>query len=188
MNSMSFRRALALVVVLLVTSSIAGTALAATPVLQLPVSGTSKGSDFAGTAYINRFEQRGNDIVAVGFVSGTLTHGNKAVGTAIAGEVTWPVTVRSGGDAGALRTTAVAAATTCPVVHIAFGPVDVNLLGADVALSAVTFDLNGVQGTPLGDLICSVSSLLGNVAGVVKLLNSLLGLLTGLLGGIVPGA
>jgi hypothetical protein len=187
MNCLSFRRALALVVVLFVTSSIAGTALAATPVLQLPVSGTSKGGDFAGTAYINRFEQRGNDIVAVGFVSGTLTHGNKAVGTAIAGEVTWPVTVRSGGDAGALRTTAVAA-TTCPVVHIAFGPVDVNLLGADVALSAVTFDLNGVQGTPLGDLICSVSSLLGNVAAVVNLLNSLLGLLTGLLGGIVPGA
>jgi hypothetical protein len=178
-----------LAVVLLVSSSIAGTALAATPVLQLPVSGTSKGGDFAGTAFINRFEQRGNDIVAVGFVSGTLTRGNKAVGTAIAGEVTWPVTVRSGGAAaGDIRTTAVAAQTTCPVVHIAFGPVDVNLLGADVALSAVTFDLNGVQGTPLGDLICSVSSLLGNVAAVVNLLNRLLGLLTGLLGGIVPGA
>ena len=37
--------------------------------------------------------------------------------------------------------------------------VDVNLLGADVALSAMAFDVTGEQGTPLGDLICSVSSL-----------------------------
>ncbi len=188
MICLSFRRARALTIVLLVSGSVAGTAFAANPVLQMPVSGTFKAGDFAGTASINRFEQRGNDIVAIGFVSGTLTRSNKAIGTAIAGEVTWPVTVRSGGTAGALRTAAVAAQTTCPVLHIALGPVDVNLLGADVSLGAVTLDLVGEQGTPLGDLVCAVSSLIGNVAAVVNLLNSLLGLLTGLLGGIVPGA
>src|SRR6266852_8195406 len=100
MISMSSQRAVAFVIVLSVSSSIAATALAANPVLQMPVSGTFKGGDFAGTASINRFEQRGNDIVAIGFVSGTLTRNTKAIGTAIAGEVTWPVTVRSAGASG----------------------------------------------------------------------------------------
>ena len=189
MIPMNFRRALAFVIVLSVSSSIAATALAANPVLQLPVNGTFKGGDFAGTASINRFEQRGNDIVAIGFVSGTLTRGSKAVGTVVAGEVAWPVTVRSGGALGVnARTAAVTAQATCPVVNIALGPVDVNLLGADVSLSAVTLAIVGQQGTPLGDLVCALSSLLGNVAAVVNLLNSLLGLVTGLLGGIIPGA
>ncbi len=50
MISLRFRETLAFITVLLVSGSIAGTALAASPVLQLPVSGTSKGGDFAGTA------------------------------------------------------------------------------------------------------------------------------------------
>src|SRR5712691_9052709 len=188
MICLSFRRALALTIVLLVSCSVAGTAFAANPVLQMPVSGTFKAGDFAGTASINRFEQRGNDIVAIGFVSGTLTRGSKAVGTVAAGEVTWPVTVRSGGASSEnARTAAVTAHATCPVLNVALGPVDVNLLGADVSLSAVTLAIVGQQGTPLGDLVCALSTLLGNVAAVVNLLNSLLGLVTGLLGGILPG-
>jgi hypothetical protein len=194
MISMNFRRALAFVIVLSVSGSIAATALAANPsrpggVLQLPVTGTLTDGGFAGTASINRFEQRGNAIVAIGFVSGTLTRGGQVVGTVLAGEVTWPVTVRSGGALGAnARTAAVTAQATCPVLNVALGPVDVNLLGADVSLSAVTLAIVGEQGTPLGDLVCAISNLLGNVAAVVNLLNSLLGLVTGLLGGIIPGA
>ena len=45
----------------------------------------------------------------------------------------------------------------------------------------------GAAGTPLGDLVCAASDLLGNVAGVVNLLNSLLGVVTGLLGGLTGG-
>jgi len=78
-------------------------------------------------------------------------------------------------------------ATSCPVLDIALGPVNVDLLGFQVALSAVTFNLAGVSGTPLGDLVCAVSDLVGNVAGLVNLLNSLLSLLTGLLGGLTGG-
>jgi hypothetical protein len=65
--------------------------------------------------------------------------------------------------------------------------VNVDLLGFQVALSAVTLNLSGTQGTPLGDLVCAASDLLGNVAGLVNLLNSILGLLTGLLGGLTGG-
>ena len=78
-------------------------------------------------------------------------------------------------------------AETCPVLNVALGPHTVDLLGFQVALSAVTLDLTGVVGTPLGDLVCAASDLLGNVAGLVNLLNSILGLVTGLLGGLTGG-
>jgi hypothetical protein len=175
----------------------------ANPVLKVPAAGTFQGGgDFAGTISINRFEQRGAQVVAVGFVSGVLTRANRTLGTAVAGEVVWPVAVRSGGIAiargpqsqrgtptlVALRPAPagvmLAQATTCQVLDVALGPINVNLLGAQVALGAVSLSINGQSGTPVGDLICAASDLLGNVAGVVNLLNSLLGLVTGLLGGL----
>jgi hypothetical protein len=174
----------------------------------LQVEGTSsRGGDFAGTVTINRFEQRGNRLVAVGFVQGVLRRGGRAVGTALVGEVAWPVILRSGGtvvvsggvpEAPRLRTiassTAAAAGAgpilvqeTCQVLDVALGPNTVNLLGLQISLSPVVFSLNGAVGTPLGDLVCSVSDLLGNVAALVDVLNGILGLLTGLLGGLTGG-
>lgn len=178
--------------------------------LRLPVTGTfARGGDFQGTITINRFERRGTDIVAVGFVAGVLSRGAQAVGTAVAGEVVWPVRVTSGGvavvnDPAPVSQTArvlraawspgmsAAAplrvqAATCPVLNVALGANTVDLLGVDVALSPVTVDLTGTPGTPLGDLVCAASDLLGNVAGLVNLLNNILGLVTGLLGGLTGG-
>jgi hypothetical protein len=175
--------------------------------LRLPVIGTvARGGEFAGTVSINRFEQRGTQIVAVGYISGLLIRG-ATLRTAVAGEVTWPVVLRSGGQLiayshtpGIARPTPIAwspdarppfgilnaQAAGCQVLDIALGPINVDLLGFQVALSPVTFSLTGGTG-PLGDLVCSVSDLLGNVAGLVNLLNSILGLLTGLLGGLTGG-
>ena len=141
-------------------------------------------------------------------VAGVLSRGPLALGTAVAGEVAWPVRVSTGGlsvvngpapapgklmrvawspgeprDATLLRVQA----ENCPVLNTTLGPITVDLLGVQVALSAVTLDLAGVVGTPLGDLVCSVSDLLGNVAAIVDLLNSILGLVTGLLGGLLGG-
>jgi len=156
----------------------------ATPAVKVPVSGTfSGGGQFSGVITINRFEARGNDIVAIGFVSGVLSRGSKTLGAGLAGEVTWPVSINS-------STTATHAAsvrpeqTTCSVLSVSLGPVDTNLLGFDVSLGAVSLNIAGESGTPLGDLVCAINSLLGNVAGVVNLLNGLLSLLTGLLGGL----
>jgi hypothetical protein len=181
-------------------------------VLTLPTTGTfALGGEFKGTISISRFERRGNDIVAIGLVAGVLSRGSNPIGTAVAGEVAWPVRVSSGelaavsarapaaGGGQVLRvawsagSSPVAArvvpvqAETCPVLNVALGPLTVDLLGFQVALSAVTLDLTGVTGTPLGDLVCAASDLLGNVAGLVNLLNSLLGLVTGLLGGLTGG-
>lgn len=167
-----------------------------------------RGGSFTGTITINRFEQRGNEVVAIGFVSGRLRRGGHHIGTALAGEVTWPVIVGVGGvsvasDRGApiaeltritLSTSArrgpgivPVQAATCPVLQVALGANNVNLLGFQVMLDPVGLNLEGVTGTPLGDLVCAVSDLLGNVAGLVNLLNSILGLLTGLLGGLTGG-
>lgn len=177
-------------------------------VLTLPATGAFHGGgDFRGTISINRFEQRGNQLMAIGFVSGVLTRGHRKVGTAVAGEVAWPVAIRSGGvvvAAGRQSGTAkpsliafsaarsaerylLAQAASCPVLDVALGPITVDLLGFQVTLGPVALNIGGEAGTPLGDLVCAASDLLGNVAAVVNLLNSLLGLVTGLLGGLLGG-
>jgi hypothetical protein len=174
-------------------------------VLTLPTTGTfAAGGAFDGTISINRFERRGTAIVAIGVVSGVLSREARVLGTAVAGEIAWPVAVSSDGlsvvsgrPAAAGAVTRVAwspdaplvrvQAETCPVLNISLAPITVNLLGVQVALSPVTLDLTGVVGTPLGDLVCEASDLLGNVAAIVNVLNSILGLLTGLLGGLLGG-
>jgi hypothetical protein len=204
------RRSAGLLAALVITSGVAANAQQ-TPkptALNLPVTGTFRGGGtFTGTASINRFEQDGNEIFAVGFVSGTLSRGSRSLGTAVAGEVRWPVAVASGqsqfvadrapGPARPVRIAWVGnepaprflliQAENCPVLDLSLGPISVDLLGAQVALGAVSLNITGVAGTPLGDLVCQVSDLLGNVAGLVGLLNSILGLLTGLLGGLAGG-
>jgi hypothetical protein len=163
------------------------------------------GGEFAGTITINRFERRGSDIVAVGLVTGVLSRDGRTLGSAVAGEVTWPVAIRAGGrvlasgavgkampmpvawspDAGS-GVGVLRVQETCQVVDIALAPVNVDVLGVQIALSPITLNLTGGTG-PLGELVCAASDLLGNVAGLVNLLNSVLGLLTGLLGGLTGG-
>ena len=210
MKSMLVRSASAMLLVVAAAGTPAGAQQAPPPAaVRMPVTGSFHGGgSFDGTVTINRFEQTStNQIVAVGFVSGVLSRGSRTLGTGFAGEVRWPVAVRSGGQLlnmhGTPRGTGISRiawsapsqtgryvlvqATSCAVLDVALGPVNVNLLGAQVALDAVTLNLSGTQGTPLGDLVCAASDLLGNVAGLVNVLNGVLGLLTGLLGGLTGG-
>ena len=210
MKSMIVRSTAAMLLVLVAFGTPTGAQQAPPPAaVRLPVTGSFHGGgSFVGTITINRFEQTSaNQIVAVGFVSGVLSRGSRMLGTAIAGEVSWPVAVRSGGQLLNIHGTpngngishiawsapsqtgryALVQATSCTVLDVALGPVNVNLLGAQVALGAVTLNLSGTQGTPVGDLVCAASDLLGNVAGLVNVLNGILGLLTGLLGGLTGG-
>jgi hypothetical protein len=163
---------------------------------------------FAGTLTINRFEQRGGQIVAVGVVQGTLSRANRVIGTALAAEVSWPVKVTAGGGLVAGHTSAETPQTIhagwrtgapslfrltrvqaqgCTPLQVTLSATNVDLLGVQVALDPIGVTLNGAAGTPLGDLVCAASDLLGNVAGLVTLLNNLLGVVTGLLGGLTGG-
>ena len=185
----SFSKVLGVLSILLFAFSIAEAAAPGS--VKLPVNGTFKGGGiFSGTATINRFENRGDEIWAVGFVTGVLSRGNKTIGNIVAGEFAWPVSLSSRASShGALSAAKITPSQeTCEVLQIGLGPIDVNLLGFSVSLGAITFDIVGEVGTPLGDLVCSIVALLGTVADVVDLvvglLNTLLGLLTGLLGGL----
>jgi hypothetical protein len=84
----------------------------------LPATGTfARGGEFTGTITLNRFEQRGSGIVAIGFVQGVLRRG-PTTATGFAGEVAWPVVVTSGGvivSSGSQRApAAVIARVACP--------------------------------------------------------------------------
>jgi hypothetical protein len=173
----------------------------------LQATGTfARGGTFTGTITINRFEQDGSRIVAVGFLRGVLTRGGRTVGTVMAGEVSWPVVVRSGGAstvsgplaaAPQFRRTALAPApaarirpvqaAACPVLDVTLAPADVDVLGVQLTTDPVVLNLQGEAGTPLGNLVCAASDLIGNVAGLVQLLSNILGLLTGVLGGLTGG-
>jgi hypothetical protein len=175
----------------------------------LHATGTfANNGSFAGTITVNRFEQRGSQIFAVGIVQGTLTRANRTIGTAVATEVSWPVKVAAGGTVLANLTSAEGPRIVnaswradtpsllrvvrvqnqgCTPLQVSLGATNVDLLGLQVALDPVGLTLNGVAGTPLGDLVCAASDLLGNVAGLVNLLNSVLGVVTGLLGGLTGG-
>jgi hypothetical protein len=200
----------ALALVLVVTGGVTVVAQrAGSASVTLSVVGTTaRGGNFSGTATINRFEQRNNQIVAIGFVRGTLSRGNRTTGAGLIGEVVWPVTIRTGGvaavtgqtldqtkvrriasrqDAEWTRGLMLAQDAPCPVVEIVFGPTDVSVGGGTISLGPIPVTLSGEPGTPVGDLVCAVSDLIGNVAALVDLLNSILELLTGLLGGLTGG-
>jgi hypothetical protein len=181
------------------------------PAVRVRVSGTFVNNGaFAGTLTINRFEQRGDAIVAIGVVEGVLARANRTLGTVLATEVAWRVSANAGGGqlAGnssvgspgprimvarwpatppAMHLTRVQA-QGCTPLQVNVNAQNVDLLGVQVALDPVNLTLTGAAGTPLGDLVCAAGDLVGNVAGLVNVLNNLLGVLIGLLGGVTGGA
>ena len=207
MKSMLVRSACVMTLVLVATGAPMDAQQAPPPAaVRLPVTGSFHGGgSFVGTVTLNRFERTPtNQIEVVGFVNGVLSRGFRVLGTGIAGEVRWPVAVRSGGQLVNIHGTpkgngitrvawspqartgryTLVQATSCTVLDVALGPVTVNLLGVQVALSPIALNLTATEGTPLGDLVCG---LLDNVSGLVNTLNGILGLLTGLLGGLTGG-
>jgi hypothetical protein len=170
--------------------------------LVLPLSGTgADGVTFKGVVAVQRFVHRNGEVFAMGAVSGSLSGPAGPIGTAVYLPVAFPVHVDgqsarmedryidpasvSAHDYGAR--VILAQASTCGVLHLDLGAVDLNLLGVAVTTTPLTIDINGNTGGPLGNLVCTVLSTVNNVVGLVNLLNSILGLVTGLLGGLTGG-
>jgi hypothetical protein len=181
-----------------------GNSAQAAGALTLPITGgVAGGGAFNGTVTVNRFAIQNGQLVAIGFVRGSITNAAGVVLGSGLRSVALPVSLGirpaltsaafTGGTGSmmpALFTGTAAGrwmqvqAQSCGVLHLDLGPLALDLLGFNVSLSAVTLDISGDSAGPLGALVCQVIALLGNVANVVGLLNSILGLLTGLLGGL----
>jgi hypothetical protein len=133
----------------------------------VPVSGTtSKGGKFTGNFAISQFQVVGDQIVAVGTLTGTVQTGvGNVIGTVLK-------TIQ-------LITTITGA--SCDILHLELGPLDLDLLGLVVHLNRVVLDIDAdPTGGLLGSLLCAVANLLdigGPLADIVALLNQILGLL-----------
>ena len=200
---------LALVMISFVLLPTVGTAQPRSPreALVLPLTGAGSGGvTFSGTVAVQRFAvQRDGGvvtIVAIGAVRGSLSGPAGPIGTSIYLPVAFPVRVGNGltarSERGFIHPASMSApehgarvilaqATTCGVLHLDLGAINLNLLGVVVTTTPVTIDINGDTGGPLGNLVCTILSTVNNVVGLVGLLNSLLGLVTGLLGGLTGG-
>ena len=82
--------------------------------------------------------------------------------------------------------------TSCPILHLDLGPLDLNLLGLHVHLNEVILDVTAEPGPGnlLGNLLCAIAGLLDGVdlSGVLNgvlqnLINAIIRLLQGLGGG-----
>jgi hypothetical protein len=152
---------------------------AKTPVA-IPASGTGTTAagvpvNFAGTANITNFVRQGNQVLAVGTLSGTITDAK--------GTVTKFTDVPFNAPA-PVNTAASAAQSSCTILNLVLGPLDLNLLGLMVHLNQVVLNLTAVPGAGLlGDLLCAVDNLLsglGNLGALTQLLNNVLNILRGL--------
>ncbi len=147
-------------------------AVLANPLANIPIEGiVAGGGTFTGTATVQSFALVGRTLTAVSTLSGTLTDATgRVIGTVTNVPVTFPVNLTGG---------------SCKILELDLGPLNLNLLGLVVDLSAVSLDIVAQQGPGnlLGNLLCAVANLLNsNAAGnalnqVTNLLNQILGAL-----------
>lgn len=176
-----------LALVLLATAAAA--APASQHALTLPIAGhftdaAGGQGTFAGTFKLTDFAVSGNQIVADGYVSGTLTDSlGNSLGTTTKA-VSLPVSF--GSAAGAIHSAAFAAAT-CDILHLTLGPLDLDLLGLRIHLNRIVLDITAQSGSGnlLGNLLCAVTHLLdtgGSLGDLADLLDRILDILSSLLG------
>ena len=103
------------------------------------------------------------------------------IGTAFVAPVELPVTI---GSTPRSASAAVAVQQACDILNLDLGATNLDVLGLQVALLPISIVLTAAgEGTDVvGRLICLVLDTVGNVLGLVELLNQILGLLGGLAG------
>jgi hypothetical protein len=137
----------------------------------IPVHGTTAtGGTFTGLLDIVNFRVVNGTLVAVGDLSGTLRNAVGEVIGSIAGQrVRLPV--------------GFGAITSCDILRLRLGPLDLDLLGLQVHLDRIVLDITAQAGPGnlLGNLLCAIAGLLDqglNLNGVLRdLLRAVLGIL-----------
>lgn len=120
----------------------------------VPITGTFTDTlggtgTFNGTFYLQKFTSSGTQMSAVGTLVGTLTD---SLGTVL-GSVTQSATLP-----------AAITGSTCTILDLTVGPLDLNLLGLMVHLNQVHLEVTAQQGPGnlLGNLLCALTGLLDN--------------------------
>jgi hypothetical protein len=141
--------------------------------LSLPVVGTGAGT-FTGAFELQRFVTSNGQVMAAGFLTGTVTDATGTVLGTIGRTVQIPVTVGQ-----APLGVAQVAQATCDILHLDLGPLSLDLLGLQIDLSRIVLDITAESGAGnlLGNLLCAVTNLLNDPSGLANLLNQILDLL-----------
>jgi hypothetical protein len=140
----------------------------------VPVRGTTDGGDrFFGRMDIRRFVARNDEVQAVGLLSGRMRDADgDLIGRVTDKRVRMPVSAVQ--------------ETTCDILHLELGPLDLDLLGLVVHVNRIVIDIEAVPGAGnlLGNLLCAIAGLLDPpddvlanlltaVAKILRLLNRL---------------
>ena len=150
---------------------------AATDLNALPITGDLGDGTFEGLVDITSFELVDGTLTATGTVTGDVLD---AAGNVIGSIVDVPFTTTAdltnpGGG-------------KCDILELNLGPIDLDLLGLVVNLSAIDLNVDAVPGAGnlLGNLLCAVAGLLdGPGGGLGNALNNLLGRINDLLSGLL---
>jgi hypothetical protein len=137
----------------------------------IPVRGDIAGGGvFRGTLDLVRFRVVDGNLVAVGDLSGRLRNAaGDLIGTITDRRVQLPVSFGS--------------LTSCDILRLRLGPLDLDLLGLQVHLDRIVLDITAQPGPGnlLGNLLCAIAGLLDqglNLNGILRdLLNAVLGVL-----------
>ena len=137
----------------------------------IPVRGeTANGGVFRGSLDLVRFRVIDGNLVAVGDLTGTLRNAaGGVIGSVTDMRIRLPVAF---GDI-----------TSCDILRLRLGPLDLNLLGLVVHLDRIVLDITAEPGPGnlLGNLLCAIAGILDQglaLNGVLRdLLNAVLGVL-----------
>ena len=135
--------------------------------VSVPITGTAdRGGKFVGTFTVQQFAVVDNKIVAVGTLTGTISNAiGNVIGTVLK-TVQLLVTIKK---------------STCEILLLELGPIDLDLLGLQVHLDRVVLEITAdPTGGLLGSLLCAVANLLnsgGLLSDIANLLNQILALL-----------
>jgi hypothetical protein len=128
--------------------------------ITIPVTGSGGGSTFAGTFQLQQFATSQGQVFANGLLSGIVTAAN-GTKTSVLQTVSMPVQVGT---------------STCQILHLDLGPLNLTLLGLQVSLNQIVLDITAQSGPGnlLGNLLCGVANLLNSPTSLVTLLNQIL--------------
>jgi hypothetical protein len=172
----TMKRLLALVLSLGMLGILAAPAAAARPASDGLLNSVDINQTIGNGQFVGEFTADSASIVdGVLTVTGTLT------GTAT-NLATGATTVVNQTISGAV--TAAGTSARCDILLLDLGPLNLNVLGLVIDLSAVQLDIFAVPGAGnlLGNLLCAVAGLLDGPSPLGNVLNNLLGLINQLLG------